>query len=397
MNLDVYISSMFIDIYRYSGSKLGRTLSSGHKLVVFLQLNKSRKQKVLSDSMDKMDFFRCAADCREEAFVHCLLENKCYCSMHFKKAHVKHQFKAISKEELAKRKQIQAILVNDLRAISPEGLSQVLAESIRQSVLQAAESFRITFEEWIAGYRDQLMSLKQALEDSQAKTWQSAVERVIERLAEDYSGPLLEYELTITPLQVRFNPASPAVSSPEQSRPEEEAKEESLIHRFRALSSNIPSYFQTNQDSISPELRKAWAAQNFHQLVIKGLTSDADLVGIALLLAHSKLTKVLVVTRCGYKPRTADLLKEAFELTISELKTVDISGNELGDEGFRVVIEGVTKLSALTLLAIRNTGLTDTSIPLLTRLKGVKLDATGNQFSIEGKTALLTHNPDHKL
>jgi hypothetical protein len=51
----------------------------------------------------------------------------------------------------------------------------------------------------------------------------------------------------------------------------------------------------------------------------------------------------------------------------------------------------------LTLLAVRNTGLTDASIPLLTRLKGVKLDATGNQFSIEGKAALLAHNPDHKL
>jgi len=344
-----------------------------------------------------MELFRCTADCKEEAFVHCLQENKSYCSMHFKKAHMKHPFKAIPKEELAKRKQLQAILLNDLKKVSSDGLTQALATKVQESVTSAAQDFKTAFEEWISVYRDQLLNVRKALEDRQAETWPSAVERVMQRLSEDYSGPLLDYGLTIEPLRVRFDPLPLQGVPAKHALTYEETKEENPLLKFRLLASNIPAYFQANSDYLSPELRKAWAGQNFHQLVVKGLNTDSDLVGIALLLAHSRQTRALVITRCGYSPRTAEVLKEAFVRTASELKTVDMSGSELGDEGFRVVMEGILGLRALTLLAVRNTGLTDASIPLFLKLKGVKLDAGGNLFSIPGKSTLLTHNPEHKL
>lgn len=344
-----------------------------------------------------MEFFRCAADCQEEAFVHCLQENKCYCSIHFKKAHVKHPFKAIPKDELAKRKQLQAILLNDLRKVSSDGLAQALSAKVQESVLQAVQDFKTTFEEWISVYRDQLLSIRNALEDSRTETWPSAVGRVMKRLADDYSGPLLDYGVAIEPLRIRFDPLPLREVPAEPTLTPEETKAENPLLKFHSLVANIPAYFQATSHSLSPVLRKAWDEQNFHQLVIKGLNSDSDLVGIALLLAHSKLTRTLVITRCGFNPRTAELLKEAFTRTPSELKTVDVSGNELGDEGFRVVFEGISRLRALTLLAVRNTSLTDASIPLLLKLKTVKLDASGNLFSIPGKSTLQSHNPEHKL
>ena len=277
---------------------------------------------------------------------------------------------------------MREVLWRDVKRVSREGVGRELGEEGVRRVQQQVREYREGLEAWVEVHRKQLARLREVIEKQ--GEWQSAVSRLVSRLASDYTGPILEFELSVNSVEVEYSPHLSLVTP-------------SVLALYTQWVENIPGFFTSHLNSISRDLLRAWENPNSHQISLKSLTNDLDLVGIALLITHIQSTRSLVLTRCGYGVNTVTVLKEAFRRTAAELRTVDISDNALGDEGLRVVVEGLVAIRSLALVAVRNGGLGDGSVEVLGRLRGVKLDVGRNGFSVSGKERLMELNAENKV
>lgn len=331
-----------------------------------------------------MEWYHCTDDCETLPVYHCLDDNQLICGHHLKQNHLRHCFKRIDSREFQHRISLAAALKRSISMLSPVSLQHSLHTLIHTRIEEALQSYKSAFEEWIQVHRSQLNSLLHSVTTHQ---WPSALEAITQTLAEDYTAPLLRYEFEVDPVVMEMYP-------PDIDPPSEVVSNSMVEHQWKP--GKTASFFKENRDKLHAELVKAWDNQQFQTITMKDTSEERDLLAAALLIAESKHTKTVILTRCGYSQTSVKWLSECLTLSLSAIKVLDISSNPLQDSGFAVLFPSIHR-RGLSLLALRKTGLTDLSLPALTSLPTVKLDLSHNRFSIEGKVTLMSLHAENKV
>lgn len=345
-----------------------------------------------------MECFHCSAHCQELPLYLCLEDSQSLCSLHLRKDHLKHRFRQIPSGEIQHRIALLAQLETAKETLSPQGLERQFRLTVRKGVERAVNSFKEAFEEWIEVHRDRLVSLRTSAEQANGQVWPSGLQALLHRLAQDYAAPLLSFDLDLSPATVLVYPPDISPIAPKTVAVPVETRSGDLLERLKdeLKPGKTVTFFQENRASLSSEVVKLWDSQQFHTLSLRNSAQEDDLLALSLLLLRSVHTKVLILTRCHYSVQSLLCLCEALKRTESCLKVVDISSNELEDAGFQALLTAV-RVREVCLLAVRDLGLTDSALPLLSSLRSTKIDAVGNRFSLSGKVTLMALNAENKV
>lgn len=341
-----------------------------------------------------MECFHCSAP----PLYQCLEDSQSLCSLHLRKDHLRHRFRQIPAGEIQHRIALLVQLEAAKETLSPQGLKRQFRLTAGKGVETAVNSFIETFEAWIEVHRDRLVSLRTSAEQTDGQVWPSGLQALLLRLAQDYAGPLLTFGVDLNPATVLVYPPDICPVAPQTPTIPVETQSGDLLGRLNELlkPGKTVTYFQESRGSISADLLNVWDSQQFHTLSLRNSTQEADLLALSLLLFRSTQTKVVSVTRCHYPVQALLCLCEALKRTPSGLKVVDISSNVLDDAGFQVLFEAISARE-VCILAVRDLGLTDSALPLLSSLRNVKIDAVTNRFSLPGKVTLMALNPENKV